>query len=81
MQGLMQDWPLLVSSVIEHANANHPEQLIVSRSVEGPIVRETYADLYKRSKRVAKALTKLVPDRADEIGELLDLSQQREAAQ
>lgn len=30
---------------------------------------------------IAKALIKLVPDRADEIGELLDLSQQREAAQ
>ena len=67
MQGLMQDWPLLVSSVIEHANANHPEQLIVSRSVEGPIVRETYADLYKRSKRVAKALTKLGVKQGDVI--------------
>lgn len=30
---------------------------------------------------IAKKLTKLAPDRADEIGELLDLQQQREAAQ
>ena len=29
MQGLMQDWPLLVSSILEHANINHPEQQIV----------------------------------------------------
>ena len=30
---------------------------------------------------LSKKLTKLAPDRADEIGELLDLQQQREAAQ
>jgi acyl-CoA synthetase (AMP-forming)/AMP-acid ligase II len=70
MQGLMQDWPLLVSNVIEHANNNHPEQLVVSRSVEGPIVRETYGDLYKRSKRVAKALAKLGVKQGDVIGTL-----------
>jgi acyl-CoA synthetase (AMP-forming)/AMP-acid ligase II len=59
MQGLMQDWPLLVSSVLEFANANHPEQEVVSRSCEGPIHRYTYKDLYSRSKRCAKALRKL----------------------
>ena len=37
-------------------------------------------DLLQRQ-AIAKKLIKLAPDRADEIGELLDLSQQREAAQ
>ena len=49
MQGLMQDWPLLVPSILEHANINHPEQEVVTRSVEGPIHRYRYADLYTRS--------------------------------
>src|SRR5262252_3898338 len=59
MEGLMQDWPLVISSVLDHAYINHPEREIVSRSVEGPIHRYTYKDLYARSKRCAKALRKL----------------------
>ena len=59
MQGLMQDWPLLVPSILEHANTHHGTQEVVSRSVEGPIHRTTYAKLYKRAKRCAKALSKL----------------------
>jgi fatty-acyl-CoA synthase len=34
MQGLMQDRPLLISSLIEHANTYHPNAEIVSRTVE-----------------------------------------------
>jgi acyl-CoA synthetase (AMP-forming)/AMP-acid ligase II len=59
MQGLMQDWPLVVSSIIDHAHLNHPEREIVTRSVEGPIHRYTYRDMHGRSKRFAKALTRL----------------------
>jgi acyl-CoA synthetase (AMP-forming)/AMP-acid ligase II len=59
MQGLMQDWPLLVSSIIDHARLNHPEREVVTRSVEGPIHRYTYRDMHGRSKRFAKALTRL----------------------
>ena len=59
MQGLMQDWPLLVSSVLDHARINHPEREVVSRSVEGPIHRYTYRDMHGRSKRCAKALKRL----------------------
>jgi acyl-CoA synthetase (AMP-forming)/AMP-acid ligase II len=70
MQGLMQDWPLVVPSILEHANINHPEQEIVTRSVEGPIHRYTYADLYKRSKRCAKALTKLGVREGDVVATL-----------
>ncbi len=56
MLGLMQDRPLLISSLIEHANAFHPGAEIVSRTVEGPIHRCTYGDIHRRSKQVAKAL-------------------------
>jgi fatty-acyl-CoA synthase len=70
MQGLMQDWPLVVPSILEHANVNHPEQEIVTRSVEGPIHRYTYADLYKRAKRCAKALRKLGVREGDVVATL-----------
>ncbi len=48
MNGLMMDRPLLISSLIEHAARNHHDQEIVSRTVEGPIHRCTYADIARR---------------------------------
>ncbi|HEX4353286.1 MAG TPA: long-chain-fatty-acid--CoA ligase [Polyangiales bacterium] len=59
MQGLMQDWPLVVPTIIDHARINHPEREVVTRTIEGPIHRYTYADMHARSKRLAKALTRL----------------------
>jgi len=56
LPGLMQDRPLLISSLIEHANACHPGVEIVSRTVEGPIHRCTWGDVHRRSKQVATAL-------------------------
>ena len=56
MLGLMQDRPLLISSLIEHANRCHPNAEIVSRTVEGPVHRCTYGDIHRRSKQVANAL-------------------------
>ena len=55
MKGLMQDWPLLVHRVLDHASTWHGEREIVSRSVEGPIHRETYRDLGRRSRALASA--------------------------
>ena len=55
MFGLMQQ-PLLISSLLVHAERHHGEQEIVSRRVEGDIHRCTYADLASRSRRMAKAL-------------------------
>ena len=60
MQGLMQDRPLLISSLIEHANAMHPRAAIASRTVEGPVHRCTYGDIHRRSKQVANALQRVV---------------------
>jgi len=56
MLGLMQDWPLLVSKILDHAAINHGDQEIVSRTTEGPIHRYTYKDLHSRARRVAKRL-------------------------
>src|SRR5207344_2398499 len=61
---------LLISSLIEHANHCHPNAEIVSRTIEGPIHRCTYADIARRSKQVAKALTALGVKPGDRIGTL-----------
>ena len=56
MLGLMQEWPLLCHKIIDHAARQHPHREIVSRSIEGPIVRTNYAELRTRSLKVAQRL-------------------------
>ncbi|NNJ63976.1 MAG: AMP-binding protein, partial [Xanthomonadales bacterium] len=58
MLGLMQDYPLLAHTILDHAAINHGERELVTRSVEGPIRRTTLADVHTRSLKVAKALEK-----------------------
>ena len=70
MLGLMQDRPLMISSLIEFAALNHGDEEIVSRTVEGPIHRYTYRDCHSRSKQLAKALEKLGVKKHDRIGTL-----------
>jgi fatty-acyl-CoA synthase len=70
MLGLMQDRPLLIASLIEHAARCHPAAEIVSRTVEGPMHRCTYRDIRQRAKQVAKALLALRVEPGDRIGTL-----------
>lgn len=70
LKGLMQDVPLLVSSLIEHAASCHPEAEVVSRTAEGTIDRSTYRDIARRSKGVAKALLALGVKPGERIGTL-----------
>ena len=70
MLGLMQDRPLLISQLIEHAEKNHADTEIVSRSVEGPIHRYTYKDCASRCKQLASALGKLGVGMGDVVGTL-----------
>ena len=56
MKGLMQDWPLVISSILDHAAREHPQQEIVTNAVEGTIRRCHYRDLHSRARKVAKAL-------------------------
>ena len=70
MHGLMMDSPLLTSSLIVYAARHHGETEIVSRSVEGPIHRTTYAEAEARAKRLAKALLELGIGGSDRIATL-----------
>jgi fatty-acyl-CoA synthase len=56
MRGLMQDWPLTVDRILDHAAEWHTTREVVTRSVEGPIVRATYGEIHARAKRLSNAL-------------------------
>ena len=56
MQGLMQQWPLLCSKVIDHAATYHPLREVVSRSVEGPMHRTNYREVRARAMKLAQRL-------------------------
>ena len=58
MLGTMQDWPLLCHKILDHAALQHPRREIMSRSVEGPIVRTTYRDIHTRALKVAQRLSR-----------------------
>ena len=70
MLGLMQDRPLLISSILTHAASQHGEQEIVSNAIEGGVHRYTFADCEKRTKKLANALTRLGVQTGDRIGTL-----------
>jgi len=56
MLGLMQDWPLTVDRILDHANAAFPRREVVTRSLEGPISRTSYGNIWRRAKQVTNAL-------------------------
>jgi acyl-CoA synthetase (AMP-forming)/AMP-acid ligase II len=58
MLGLMQDWPLRIHRIIDHAAKYHPHRTIISRSVEGPVHRTDYAQVRTRSLKLAQRLAR-----------------------
>jgi 3-(methylthio)propionyl---CoA ligase len=56
MKGLMQNQPLLLSSLLKHADRFHSDTEIVSRTVEGPIHRYGYGEAARRTRKLADAL-------------------------
>ncbi|MDY6995982.1 MAG: long-chain-fatty-acid--CoA ligase [Actinomycetota bacterium] len=70
MFGLMQDRPLLISSLIEHAAAFHPDAEVVSRLPEGPVRRATWRQVADQSRQVANALAGLGVDAGDRVATL-----------
>jgi acyl-CoA synthetase (AMP-forming)/AMP-acid ligase II len=70
MLGLMQNQPLLISSLITHAERHHGDAQIVSRRIEGDLHRYTYRDAGARSRRVAKALDEMQLALGDRVATL-----------
>jgi fatty-acyl-CoA synthase len=63
----MQNWPLTVDKILDHAKLWHTNQEVVSRSVEGPIVRTTYGEMHERAKRLSNALAKMGLKKGDRV--------------
>jgi fatty-acyl-CoA synthase len=70
MHGLMMNAPLLISSLIRHADRCHGETEIVSRMVEGGIHRYNYTQAHRRARQLANALQSLGVRITDRVGTL-----------
>ncbi len=70
MFGMMQAWPLTVDRILDYAGRRHGAREVVSRSIEGPIVRTTYAEILTRAKQTSNALLELGVQPGDRIGTL-----------
>ncbi len=70
MLGRMQDWPLTVDRIIDHAARWHGKTEVVSRSVEGPIVRTNYGEIRDRARKLSNALLQLGVKKGDRIATL-----------
>ena len=70
MLGLMQNWPLLLHRIIDHAALQHGGREVVTRSIEGPMHRTTYAEIRPRALRAAKRLQKDGIKLGDRVGTL-----------
>ena len=68
--GAMQDWPLTVDKILDHAARWHGDVEVVSRSVEGPIHRTTYSEVHARAKRLSNALKALGVAPGDRVATL-----------
>jgi fatty-acyl-CoA synthase len=56
MLGGMQDWELTLDKILNHARSAFPEREVVTRSIEGPVHRTTYGQIYERAKQVSHGL-------------------------
>ncbi len=70
MLGLMQDRPLLISSLVEHAATFHPNTEIVSRLPEGSEHRTNWGEMCLLSRQVAQAMQVLGVKQGDRVGTL-----------
>jgi fatty-acyl-CoA synthase len=70
LYGLMMDQPLLISSLLVHADEHHGSAEVVSRTVEGGIHRYTYRDAHRRARQLANALEALGVRPGERVGTL-----------
>jgi fatty-acyl-CoA synthase len=64
------DCPLLISSVLSHAEQQYGDVEIVSRETHGPLFRYTYAEAAHRARRLAQALARLGLADGDVVGSI-----------
>lgn len=70
MLGLMQEHPLLVSSILRHAAKHHGASKIVSVGADGEVTRSLYPQVAGRACQLANALTRLGVRRGQRVATL-----------
>ncbi len=64
------DYQLNVTSILKQASLSFGNQEIVSKKLDGTLFRYTYADAYKRTQKLANAITTIGAEVGDRIGVL-----------
>ena len=70
MFGQMMDRPLLISSIMRHAELQHPRQEIVSLTADNPRHRCTFSEAFARARKLANALQRLGIRHGDRVATL-----------
>ena len=70
MFGLMMHRPLLISSLIEHADQYHGDTEVVSCSAQRAMTRSSWRNTHRRSKQLAQALMELGVGAGDRVATL-----------
>ena len=71
MLGLMQTYPLMISSLLTHAARHHGgSDEVVSRTHDGSIHRTTWGETERRARRLARVLQRLGIGAGDRVGTL-----------
>jgi fatty-acyl-CoA synthase len=71
MRGTMMDFPLTLPTLLERAGKLFGSVEIVSRRPDRTAVRSTYADFYRRARRLSAALTKLGLQPGDRVASMM----------
>jgi fatty-acyl-CoA synthase len=71
MRGLMMDFPLTVPALLERAGRTFGSVEIVTRRPDRSLARSTWGEIYRRSQRLANAITGLGMRRGDRVATLL----------
>jgi fatty-acyl-CoA synthase len=70
MFGLMQNYPLMISSLLTHAARHHGSGEVVSRTHDGSIHHTTWGETERRARRLARVLQRLGVGDGDRVGTL-----------
>ncbi|HEX8526297.1 long-chain fatty acid--CoA ligase [Allosphingosinicella sp.] len=70
MLGGMQDWPLRIMRLLDHAEREHGFREIVSRWADGSTTRSDWAGVARDSRKLASALERLGIGRGDRVATL-----------
>jgi fatty-acyl-CoA synthase len=66
----MQDWPLRVMRLVDHAEREHPTREVVSAWADGSITRTNWREVAAQARRMAKALERLGIRKGDRVATL-----------